>query len=69
MQRIKAPTLIIHSEDDLVFFPDEVRKTAADIQSGGAKVEIAKLVGKRGHLDGVLSIAQAGEKIKAFLAK
>lgn len=69
LKKIKAPVLIIHSEDDLVFFPDEVRKTAADLQAAGTSVEVAKLVGKRGHLDGVLSISQAGDKIKAFLAK
>ncbi len=69
LQKIKAPTLIIHSDEDLVFFPEEVRETAAYIRSGGTPVEIVELQGTRGHLDGVLSIGQAGPQIKAFLAK
>lgn len=69
LQKIKAPTLIIHSDEDLVFFPEEVRETAAYIRSGGTPVEIVELQGTRGHLDGVLSIGQAGPQIRAFLAK
>ncbi len=67
LQKIKAPTLIIHSDEDLVFFPEEVRETAAYIRTGGAQVDIVELQGTRGHLDGVLSIGQAGAQIKAFL--
>ena len=69
LQNIKAPTLIIHSDEDLVFFPEEVRETAAYIRSGGTPVEIVELQGTRGHLDGVLNIGQAGPQIKAFLEK
>ncbi len=69
LQKIKAPTLIIHSDEDLVFFPEEVRETAAYIRSGGTSVEIVELQGTRGHLDGVLSIGQAGPQIRAFLEK
>ena len=66
---IKAPTLIIHTDEDLVFFPEEVRETAAFIRAGGTPVEIVELQGTRGHLDGVLSIGQAGPQIRAFLEK
>ncbi len=69
LQKIKAPTLIIHSDEDLVFFPEAVRETAAYIRSDGTPVEIVELQGTRGHLDGVLSIGQAGPQISAFLAK
>ena len=69
LQRIKAPTLIIHTDEDLVFFPEEVRETAAMIKSGGTPVEIIELQGTRGHLDGVLQITQAGKQIKALLEK
>ncbi len=69
LQRIEAPTMIIHSDEDLIFFPEEVRETAAYIRSDGTPVEIVELQGIRGHLDGVLSINQAGEKIRVFLDK
>ena len=69
LQRIDAPTLIIHTDEDLIFFPEEVRETAALIRSDGTHVEIVELQGTRGHLDGVLQIKQAGGQIKAFLEK
>jgi homoserine O-acetyltransferase len=66
---IDAPVLIIHTNEDLVFPGDDVRETAAIIKSDGTKVQIVELQGMRGHLDGVLSIAQAGPSIGAFLSK
>ncbi|WP_282604692.1 homoserine O-acetyltransferase [Pelagibius sp. Alg239-R121] len=66
---IEAPVLLIHSDEDLVFPGDAVRDTASIIKSDGTPVEIVELQGTRGHLDGVLSIAQAGAKIRAFLEK
>jgi homoserine O-acetyltransferase len=66
---ITAPTLIIHTEEDRIFPAEAVQETAAIIKSDGTPVEIAELAGTRGHLDGVLSIAQAGDKIRAFLEK
>ncbi len=64
---IEAPTLMIYSEDDLVFFPALVRQTIETIAADGTPVEEVVLEGKRGHLDGVLSIEQAGETIREFL--
>ena len=69
LQRIEAPTLIMHTDEDLIFFPEEVRETAALIRSDGTPVVIVELQGTRGHLDGVLSIEQAGDKIKNFLER
>lgn len=66
---IEAPTLIIHTDEDLIFFPEEVRETAALISADGTPVEIVELAGTRGHLDGVLSIAQAADAIETFLAR
>jgi homoserine O-acetyltransferase len=66
---IDAPVLIIHTDEDLVFPGNAVRETAAIIRSDGTPVEIVELEGTRGHLDGVLSIAQAGAQIKAFLER
>ena len=66
---IDAPVLLIHTDEDLIFPGDAVRETAAIIKSDGTPVQIVELQGTRGHLDGVLSIAQAGEAIRAFLAQ
>lgn len=64
---IEAPVLIIHTDEDLVFPGDAVRETASIIKSDGTPVQIVELEGTRGHLDGVLSISQAGPQIRAFL--
>ena len=66
---IEAPVLIIHTNEDLIFPGDAVRETATLIKSDGTPVQIVELQGTRGHLDGVLSIAQAGAAIAAFLAR
>ncbi|MDJ0942931.1 MAG: homoserine O-acetyltransferase [Kiloniellales bacterium] len=64
---IDCPVLIIHTDEDLVFPGNAVRETAAIIRSDGTAVEVVELEGTRGHLDGVLSIAQAGPRIRALL--
>ncbi|MFQ3790300.1 E22 family MetX-like putative esterase [Halomonas sp. A29] len=69
LARIDAPTLILYSENDLVFAAEGVRETAELIEDGGASVELVTLDGKRGHLDGVLGIDQAGERIRTFLTE
>lgn len=69
LRAIEAPTLIIHSDDDLLFPPAAVRETAAMIRSDGTAVEMVGIHGGRGHLDGVLSINDAGDEIRAFLEK
>jgi homoserine O-acetyltransferase len=65
--KIDSPVLIIHSDEDQVFPGNAVRETAAIIKSDGTAVQVVELEGTRGHLDGVLSIAQAGPQIAAFL--
>lgn len=69
LQAIDCPVLIIHTDEDLVFPGNAVRETAAIIRSGGAPVQVVELEGTRGHLDGVLSIAQAAPQIRALLAE
>jgi homoserine O-acetyltransferase len=64
---IEAPTLLIHTDEDLIFPAEAVRETAAIIGSDRTPTQIVELAGMRGHLDGVLSIAQAGDAIRAFL--
>ena len=67
LRKIEAPTLIIHTDEDLVFFPEEVRETATLIGADGTPVDMVELQGTRGHLDGVVSIAQASDRIRKFL--
>jgi homoserine O-acetyltransferase/O-succinyltransferase len=66
--KIKAPVLYITQPKDLVFVKDSVQGTAAALKAAGVRVEEVFLNGSRGHLDGVLSMAQAAPQISAFLA-
>jgi homoserine O-acetyltransferase/O-succinyltransferase len=64
-----VPALIINTPTDLVFPDPLVEATAKAIAANGTPVETAKIVGPNGHLNGVAAIAQAKDKIAAFLAK
>lgn len=65
---IRAPTLLIYSPTDQVFLADWVRATAAALAAAGVSVDTLALNGPNGHLDGLLAIGQASERIRAFLA-
>ncbi|TBW40457.1 homoserine O-acetyltransferase [Siculibacillus lacustris] len=67
--KIKAPTLVIYQPKDLVFPGPAVEATIAALKKAGTPVETFQLQGKRGHLDGVVSMTQAADTIRAFLAK
>src|SRR5262245_6080375 len=67
--KIKMPVLMLYSPTDLVFQEPLVEAAAKQIAAAGASVETGKLVGPYGHLNGVLAISQAGDKIRAFLDK
>jgi homoserine O-acetyltransferase len=69
LKSIMAPALIVYSPTDALFPADSVKRTAEAIKANGAPVELVALDGKRGHLDGVLSIKRAEKAISAFLAK
>ncbi len=69
MARIKAPTLLIHAPDDLVFRPEWVEISAETLRGQGVAVERATLSGPYGHYNGIVQIAQAGERIADFLAR
>ncbi|TBZ68901.1 E22 family MetX-like putative esterase [Rhizobium leguminosarum] len=64
---IEVPVMLIYTDEDLIFPGNAVRETGTIIKSDGTPVEFVELEGTRGHMDGVLSIAQAGERIRAFL--
>jgi homoserine O-acetyltransferase len=69
LKKIKAPMLLIPAKGDLLLFPDMSRRVRDIVQANGGKVEYVELVGEWGHLDGLVAISQAGDAIKAFLAK
>jgi homoserine O-acetyltransferase len=69
LKRIDAPVLLITSDDDLIFPSDAVNQTAQMIKSDGTPVEQVKIKSGRGHLDGVLAIGQAGQRIAEFLGR
>ncbi|QOR40304.1 homoserine O-acetyltransferase [Billgrantia diversa] len=69
LARIDAPSLILYSENDLVFAPQGIRETAETIEADGTEAELVTLEGNRGHLNGVLAIDQAGDRIRTFLAE
>ncbi len=61
---IKVPVLLLYVPTDLIFYAPRVEAEAKEM---GA--ETAQLPGPIGHLNGVIGVAQQGEKIKTFLAK
>ena len=63
--KIKAPTLVLYAPTDLIFYAPSVEAEVAKI----AGAQTAQLPGPNGHLNGVFAVAQAGDKIRAFLAK
>tara|TARA_B100000929_G_scaffold213631_1_gene170641 strand:- start:1683 stop:1913 length:231 start_codon:yes stop_codon:yes gene_type:complete len=63
----QAPTLMLYSENDLVFAPEGVRRTAELIEADGTEVTLETLEGNRDHLDGVVSIEQASDTLREFL--
>ncbi len=68
-RKIKVPVLYITQPEDLVFQPDGVKSTAAALKAAGLSLEEVHLQGSRGHLDGVLSMAQAAARISDFVGK
>jgi homoserine O-acetyltransferase/O-succinyltransferase len=69
LARITAPALMIYAPDDLVFLPQWVEQTAATLKDQGVAVETATLSGPYGHYNGIMRIAEAGDRIADFLAR
>jgi homoserine O-acetyltransferase len=63
--KIKAPALVLYSPTDLVFHAPLVEEAAKKI----AGAETGTIAGPNGHLNGVLAITQAADRISAFLAR
>jgi homoserine O-acetyltransferase/O-succinyltransferase len=69
ISRIKAPVLAIATPTDALFPPARVAQAVEKIAANGIPVETAQVTGPNGHWNGVLAIAQASEKIRAFLER
>lgn len=69
VERMKSKILFIPAKSDLIFPPEFSRKAYERYKAMGRTAEFFELQGDRGHLEGVLNIAQAGDVIRAFLSK
>ncbi|MBV8792329.1 MAG: homoserine O-acetyltransferase [Pseudolabrys sp.] len=63
--KITVPALVIYSSTDLVFYAPTVEDGAKKMP----KAETMTITGPYGHLNGVLAISPAGDKIGEFLAR
>ena len=61
--------LVVSAPTDRVFVADGVREFVAALQGAGKQVETAELAGPLGHLNGVVGMAPAGDRIRAFLGR
>jgi homoserine O-acetyltransferase len=68
LKNIRAKTLFLPAEKDLLLMPYLAYDTHQTLMSLGNKSQIGILTGIRGHLEGVVGIAQKAAQIKAFLA-
>jgi homoserine O-acetyltransferase/O-succinyltransferase len=67
--KIKVPALVLYAPNDLIFYEPLVQETIQKIAAGGTPVENGTLPGPNGHLNGVVAIGQAADRITTFLSK
>jgi homoserine O-acetyltransferase len=68
LARSRARWLVVPSPTDRVFLIEGVREMVDILRRQGRSVVVAEITGERGHLNGLFSIGQAGDRIRAFLA-
>lgn len=68
LQRSQARWLVVPTATDRVFLIEGVREMVDHLRAAGRPVEVAEITGPRGHLNGVLHIDGAADRIRAFLA-
>ena len=66
--RSRASWLVIPSVGDRVFPLEYGRALVETLRRAGRQVTVAELSGGRGHLEGLLGVAQAEDAIRTFLA-
>ena len=69
LRDVRAKVLLVPAKSDLLLFPDYSRQVAEILKKQGKPVQYFEIEGEGGHLDGVLSIAKAGEVIRKFLSE
>jgi homoserine O-acetyltransferase/O-succinyltransferase len=67
--KVKVPALVLYAPTDLIFFEPLVQEAIQKIAGGGTPVDSGTLPGPTGHLNGVLAIGQAADRIAAFLSR
>lgn len=68
LKAIKAKALLIPSRNDLLFPLAESFELRDLLVKEGRQVDLFELDGPNGHLDGIIGISQASQRIAAFLA-
>jgi homoserine O-acetyltransferase len=61
--------LVISTPTDRVFLSEGVAELVTALKASGKQVATAEVTGPLGHLNGVVAMAQVGERIRAFLAE
>lgn len=69
LDNIKAKTLFIAADKDLLLMPYLAKQAHMGMLSQGNQSEWQSLSGSAGHLEGVINLAEKADQIKAFLAK
>jgi homoserine O-acetyltransferase len=69
LSRSQARWLIAAAPTDRVFMLDYNREMLATLQRLGRPAELVELSGPLGHLNGVVGMTPAGDRIRAFLAQ
>lgn len=69
LARSRARWLVVPTPTDHVFLPGAVQEMVETLRRVGRPVEVAEVTGDRGHLNGVLNMAQVADRIRAFLTK
>ena len=67
LARIKAKSLFIPAQSDLLLVPDYAKRAVDILRKQGKSAELVTIEGDGGHLDGVFAIAKVGEQLRQFL--
>jgi homoserine O-acetyltransferase len=68
LSQVKAKTLFLPSFNDLLLMPYLAKNASSALAQHGKNTHYETLSGDLGHLNGVVGIEQAANKISAFLA-
>ncbi len=69
LSRSQARWLVVPTRTDRIFLYEGVQEMIEILRRTGRPVTVAELTGGRGHLNGVLNMAQVAEQVRAFLAR